>query len=146
MAGNECSGRYGKAKERNKDKSKSKFTHDIPEWLSVIARNYWKRNMPILREKNSIENKDFDSFCRLCEIYSRWRAMQKVINKDGATYETEATGGFLRVMTRPEATLELQYNKELNTLEKKFGLTPFDSKMAGTSKKATAPKVNNYRV
>jgi P27 family predicted phage terminase small subunit len=129
MAGNECSGRGGQAKSRNtKENYERSFKYNVPVWLEKTAREYWKRNLPCLTENNAISDKDYDAFCRLCDMYSKWRKCQAVTSKKGSTYETGTDRGALRIIKRPEAELEIQYHKEMLNLERKFGLNPTDGK------------------
>jgi P27 family predicted phage terminase small subunit len=76
----------------------------------------------------AIQDKDFPALCRLCELYANWRFCQAVIAEKGCTYTTTSDRGAMRIVARPEASLELQYHKEMLNLERKFGLNPVDGK------------------
>lgn len=138
MAGNENSGRHG-GKEDNDYKRGFRF--NVPAWLDKEGKSYWKRNLTILVDNQCIGDKDFDAFCRLCDLYSKWRRCQAITNKDGSTYETTSDRGAIRIIKRPEAELELQYHKEMLNLERKFGLNPVDGKSAGFSKRGKKQSV-----
>ena len=129
MAGNERSGRGGKAAERNPvPVADSAFSLSCPNWLPPLAREYWGQNVPRLIAAGAIQDKDFPALCRLCELYANWRFCQAVIAEKGCTYTTTSDRGAMRIVARPEASLELQYHKEMLNLERKFGLNPVDGK------------------
>ena len=144
MAGNERSGRGGKAAEKNeKRKDKSDFSYQIPDWLPDLGREYWRQNKPWLVKQGAISNKDYPAFCRLCDLYAKWRKCQQVTTEEGSTYETTSDRGAIRIIKRPEAELELQYHKEMLNLERKFGLTPVDGKGMKFDKKIEKKSVRD---
>jgi len=139
MAGDKNSGQHG-----GRDSSYSRvFDFEAPDWLTDISKEYWARNLKTLINNKCIAEKDYDSFCRLCDLYSKWRACQAITSKDGSTYSTKTDRGSKRIIKRPEAELELQYHKEMLNLERKFGLNPADGKGAGFGTRDKKKSVRN---
>lgn len=144
MAGNERSGRGRKAAERNPVAvADFGFSLACPDWLPELAREYWAQNVPRLIDAGAIADKDFPALCRLCELYANWRRCQAVIAEQGCTYQTTSDRGAVRIIARPEASLELQYHKEMLNLERKFGLNPVDGKEIKFKKDDAKKSVRN---
>ena len=135
MAGNASSGRGGKAKERNESTYQRKFSYNCPSFLNKLGKEYWKRNLPHFVAHGVIDDKDFDAFCRLCDLYSKWRSCQEITSTLGCTYETLSDKGYNRYMKRPEVELEIQFHRQMQGLEKHFGLNPVDGKNVAWQKK-----------
>lgn len=112
--------------------------------MSGEAAKYWYRNIKYLISNSMIKNKDYDAFCRLCNLYQRYIRCQDIINEDGETYETETDRGSLRYIKRPESELSLQLSKQILDLERKFGLNPVDGKQVKGNKSAKKSVRDQY--
>ncbi len=138
MPGNTKSGRLGqntKTALENKKRSTNEVTFTRPSTITKKAKKYWNRMFPILSENGELADKDFFAFERLCILYGQWYDLEKVLKKEGLTYEARTDRGSLVIRERPEAKLLLQMGKEIKDLEHKFGLTPLDGKAIKWKKK-----------
>lgn len=127
MAGNKNSGRKS---EKSQFVGKVKISWTKPEYIAnkPAASGYWDRMYPQLLEMGIVRNIDFDAFCKLCELYSMWRKASDCVEAQGLTYESTSDRGASRILKRPEVEIMMSASKDLQCLEKKFGLTPLDAK------------------
>lgn len=129
MPGNERSGRGGKAAARNPVAvPENEFNYVCPEWLTPLGREYWERNAPRLIDCGVLTNKDYDAFCKLCDVYAEWRECQREISSNGMFFETTTDRGAMRVIEHPAVARRSAAFKDMLNLERKFGLTPVDGK------------------
>ena len=129
MPGNERSGRGGKAADRNPiQQEANEFSFDCPAWLNKLGMEYWERNAPRLIDCGVLTNKDYDAFCKLCDIYADWRDCQAKIKKSGLFYKTTSDRGAMRIVEHPAVARKSAAFKDMMNLERKFGLTPIDGK------------------
>lgn len=143
MAGNTNSGRGGKAgvvMELKPTKSTT-FTLKPSPKLHRLGKRFWKSMAPMLVEAGVLTDLDGFAFDRLCQLCGMWMDSRDKITKDGMTYETETDRGAKRHLERPEVKIMKGLEKEIQTLERKFGLTPGDRE----SIKAHAPSKQRKR-
>lgn len=65
---------------------------DPPAWLKADGRRIWYRLAPTLRLAKLLTAADAETFARYCRNFARWLKMQKVLDQEGETYETETYG------------------------------------------------------
>ena len=152
MPGNTNSGRAGAKKLMmiNVDNRPSEFTVKPPVKLHKLGKKYWKKIVPMLVEKGVLDDLDQFALDRLCQLYGVWMECRAKLHENGLTYETETDRGAKRFMERPELSIMQKAEKEIQQLERKFGLTPGDRekiKMHGQKKKRNRPgsSLNEYK-
>lgn len=126
--------------------------------LCSLAKKYWREFSQKLEAEGILTELDLHALTRLCYLIAEWESLQRDISEKGVTYQIYyeqnkdelAKGAALRLKRtgfRPEWTLLGQIGKEINNLERQFGLSP--SSRTGlqtnpTSKKKSETKNKLY--
>lgn len=91
-----------------------------PGFLDRMGKAEWKRVGPELIEKGLLSEGDLAAFTAYCANVSRAVAAEKVLKREGLTFETAQ--GFL--MPRPEVAIARQCWHQVRQFSQEFGLTP----------------------
>lgn len=113
---------------------------DPPKWLKDEGLAIWHRLAPTLRLAKLLSTADGEAFARYCRNFARWLKMQRVLDDEGETYETEtylAVGGEAPKggdaaparanklkRAHPAYLIGDRLEKQLLAAEDRFGLNP----------------------
>ena len=98
---------------------------DCPLWLDDVAKACWCEIAPQLHAAGVLTRIDGNALTRYCRIWSRWKAAEIVLDREGSTYELKDSVGELRcIMQRPEVAIAHKLAMVLTRLEAEFGMTP----------------------
>jgi len=127
MAGNENSGRKGKAEKQAMDVAQAQtWTKRCPRGMPKKAKEYWHEIVPILQERNVLDDLDLGAMEQLCHDYAMWHDCMDAIEKYGQFYEGTSDRGAMRVLSNPAVARSHQLEASMDRLRQKFGLTPKD--------------------
>lgn len=97
--------------------------------LSAEAKSIWKDLAPKLRNFKMLTEADVYSFTRYCNLFAEVFTLQKTLKKLGTSYPVQKIdkSGDTYVShykVRPEYSLYIDLMKQLQIMEREFGLTP----------------------
>ena len=95
-----------------------------PSWLSPIAKNAFKEIAELLVDIRVITKADKKALEIMCDAYSEYRELRKVVIEHGPTFETTGVGGDTVIRARPEVAMSSDAWKRFNSQLQQFGLTP----------------------
>jgi P27 family predicted phage terminase small subunit len=94
-----------------------------PHWLVKEGLAIWKKLEPTLRSAKLLTATDADVFARYCRNFARWLKMQREMDKQGETYESDSAHGKLRRIT-PAFMIADRLERQLLATEDRFGINP----------------------
>jgi P27 family predicted phage terminase small subunit len=94
-----------------------------PEWLAGDALVIWQDRAPKLAKLKLLTESDVTAFARYCRNFARWLKMQKTLDDEGETYESESTHGKLK-RAHPAFMISDRLERQLLAAEDRFGLNP----------------------
>lgn len=106
--------------EQEAEPSVDEETPKPPAWLDNEAKKEWKRIVPELRKVGLLSMVDHPSFAAYCQTYSRFIASEKVLKKEGLTFETP--NGYPQ--QRPEVSISNKALEQMRKYASDFGLSP----------------------
>lgn len=104
-----------------------------PTWLKGEGRQVWNRLAPTLRQVKLLSDADTATFGRYCRNFARWLKMQRTLDDEGETYETETYGHAEGAAETPRGKLKRvnpafmvadRIERQLLAAEDRFGLNP----------------------
>ena len=105
--------------------------------MSVAAKSFWKRNAQKLVALGLLTEIDLNAFRALCEIWSDWATVRRLLKKSGMIYQTTNAQKEKVFKQRPEVKLMIDLEKELKVYLELFGMAP-----APRSRIAAEPPLN----
>ena len=99
---------------------------ETPTWLKGKARTAWASLAPELNEIGLLTRLDRQALELLCMTYSRWRAAEEDMRKNGITYETTTASGSVMRRKNPAVDISAEAELRLSSLMERFGLFPTD--------------------
>lgn len=106
-----------------------------PAWLKGEPKKVWDRIAPKLVAMKLLTPTDVDTFGRYCVNFARWLKMQKIMEKEGETYESESAHGKLK-RAHPAFMIADRLDRKLESSEDRFGLNPADRQRIFASRAA----------
>jgi P27 family predicted phage terminase small subunit len=94
-----------------------------PAWLKKDGLKIWQRLAPRLVSMKLLSAIDAEAFGRYCRNFARWAKMQKVLDDEGETYESESAHGKLK-RCHPAFLISDRLERQLLASEDRFGLNP----------------------
>ena len=94
-----------------------------PAWLKGEGLKVWNRLVPQLIAQKLLTRIDAETFGRYCKNFARWLKMQKVLDNEGETYESESPHGSYK-RAHPAYMIADRLEKQLASAEANFGLNP----------------------
>ena len=94
-----------------------------PTWLTGEGRKIWERLAPRLAAMKLLGQPDAEAFARYCRNFARWLKMQKTLDREGETYESESAHGKLK-RAHPAYMIGDRLERQLLAAEANFGLNP----------------------
>lgn len=94
-----------------------------PAWLKKEGLAVWRRLAPQVVAKNLLTPLDSETFARYCHNFARWLRMQRVLDREKETYESESLHGKLK-RVHPAFLIGDRVEKSLLAMEANFGLNP----------------------
>lgn len=91
-----------------------------PKWLDGEAKAEWRRVVPLLLELRVLSKQDRAMLAVYCQAWSRWRAAEGVIAREGLTFVTES--GF--IAKHPAVTIAAESMRIMEKAAQHFGMTP----------------------
>ena len=105
-----------------------------PKWLKGEAKRIWERRAETLQAAKLLTAADAETFARYCRNFARWLKMERILDDEGETYETETYGAALEEGgSKPGAKLKRAHpafliadrlERQLLAAEDRFGLNP----------------------
>jgi P27 family predicted phage terminase small subunit len=96
---------------------------EAPVWLKAEGRKVWDRLAPRLVAMKLLSPIDAEAFGRYCRSFARWEKMQRVLDEEGETYESESQHGKLK-RAHPAFLISDRLERQLLATEDRFGLNP----------------------
>lgn len=95
-----------------------------PDWLAGEGRKIWDRLAPGMTLLKLLTPRDAEAFARYCRNFARWLKLQKLLDSEDETYESETvTGGTLKRL-HPAFQAASRLESLLQNAEDRFGLNP----------------------
>lgn len=94
-----------------------------PSWLKGEGLDVWNRLAPRLVALKLLSPTDVETFGRYCRNFARWLKMQKTLDAEGETYESESAHGKLK-RAHPAFLIADRLDRKLESVEDRFGLNP----------------------
>lgn len=107
-----------------------------PAWLKADGLKIWQRLAPALRSAKLLTPIDVETFGRYCRNFARWLKLQKVVDEEGETYESESQHGRLR-RAHPAFMIADRLERQLLAAEDRFGLNPAERQRLFVARAAT---------
>ena len=127
-----------KDKKTNYGKGKGvKGMKDIPacpHWLKKVAKNEWRRVVPVLSRLGLLSTIDRVALAGYCQAYARWEQAEKVIDH-GMIYHTKNG-----VQAIPQVFIAQKYLQICKSLCAEFGMTPSSRGRMMLDKDSEKPK------
>ena len=98
---------------------------ECPAWLNADGRMIWDRLAGRLATMKILEMIDAETFGRYCMDFGRWIKLQRVLDAEGETYESESPHGTY-IRSHPAFIQASRLNRELMMAEANFALNPAD--------------------
>lgn len=96
-----------------------------PQWLTGDAKKLWDVLAPQLEAMNVLAKIDREALARYCQLWMRWREVERFIAKEGSTYEMLTKDGeSCGPRPYPQVKIASDLASHLSRLEREFGLTP----------------------
>ncbi|WP_196222851.1 phage terminase small subunit P27 family [Pseudooceanicola algae] len=108
-----------------------------PDWLNADGRKVWAELAPRLSAMKILQVIDAHTFARYCQVFGRWVQLEKVLNDEGTTYESESPHGSY-VRSHPAFMQADRLNRSLIQMESGFGLNPADRQRLFAARAAAA--------
>lgn len=108
-----------------------------PDWLNDDGRKVWAELAPRLTAMKILQVIDAHTFARYCQVFGRWVQLEKVLNIEGTTYESESPHGSY-VRSHPAFMQADRLNRSLIQMESGFGLNPADRQRLFAARAAAA--------
>lgn len=102
-------------------RAKAKVTP--PSWLKGDGLKVWERLAPPLMGQKLLFQIDAETFGRYCKNFARWLKMQRVLDAEGETYESESPHGTYK-RAHPAYMIADRLERQLVSAEASFGLNP----------------------
>lgn len=96
-----------------------------PDWLSDDGKEVWADIAPRLAAMKILTKLDAHAFARYCKAFARWVSLEKVLDEQGTTYESESPHGKYQ-RSHPAFMQADRLNRTLISMEGNFGLNPAD--------------------
>ncbi|MEN6325801.1 MAG: phage terminase small subunit P27 family [Syntrophomonas sp.] len=88
--------------------------------LTTVAKKEWKRIVPLLRQAGLLTQVDLTTLAAYCQAFGRWVEAEKLIKKEGLTFESDKGN----IIQRPEVGIASTAMKQMVTFAAEFGMTP----------------------
>lgn len=108
-----------------------------PEWLNADGLEIWHRLAPRLVVMKILQNLDADAFARYCQNFGRWVKLQRRLDKEGETYESESPHGKY-IRSNPAFMIADRLDRALERAEANFALNPADRQRLFAARAAAA--------
>jgi P27 family predicted phage terminase small subunit len=113
-----------------------------PEWLTGEGRKTWDRLAPRLVLLKLLTPVDAEAFGRYCRNLARWLKMQRVLDREGETYETESAHGSMK-RGHPAFLISDRLERQLLAAEDRFGLNPAERQRLFAARSVTPDPAND---
>lgn len=138
-------GNPGKRPLNNKEPKLKVEAPKVPAHLSPKAKTAWKGLCETLGDMGVIAKADGKALELLCDAYSEWRDLRKVVDSEGHTYQTLSTTGDTIYKARPEVAMAADAWKRISVMLQQFGLTPSSrSKVNATDKAPESDPLQDF--
>lgn len=95
-----------------------KDTPACPHWLCKVAKNEWKRVVPVLSRLGLLKSVDRAALAGYCQAYARWEQAERVLDK-GMIYQSKNG-----VQAIPQVFIAQKYLQICKAFCAEFGMTP----------------------
>lgn len=112
----------------------------MPTWLKGEGRKIWLANAPRLQAQKLLTDTDAIAFARYCRNLARWLKMQKILDAEGETYESESQHGKLK-RAHPAFLISDRLERQLVSAEAVFGLNPAERQRLYAARAAVPPEL-----
>jgi P27 family predicted phage terminase small subunit len=94
-----------------------------PPWLKKEGLDVWRRLAPRLSALKLLTFADVETFARYCRNFARWLDMNRIVDREGETYESESVHGKLK-RVNPAYLIADRLERQLLAAEDRFGMNP----------------------
>ena len=94
-----------------------------PSWVNPEGRVIWAEIAPRLAAMKILQSIDAHTFGRYCQDFGRWVQLQRVLDVEGTTYESESPHGKY-TRGHPAFMQADRLNRSLISMEADFALNP----------------------
>lgn len=108
-----------------------------PHWLNGDGLEVWNRLAPKLATMKILQHLDADAFGRYCQNFGRWVKLQKRLDTEGETYESESPHGKY-IRSNPAFMIADRLDRALERAEANFALNPADRQRLFAARAAAA--------
>lgn len=108
-----------------------------PEWLNNDGRKIWTEIAPRLSAMKILQLIDANTFARYCQGFGRWVTLEKQLDDEGTTYESESPHGTYK-RSHPAFMQADRLNRSLMMMESGFALNPADRQRLFAARAAAA--------
>jgi len=108
-----------------------------PDWLNDDGLKVWGEIAPRLAAMKILTSIDANTFGRYCQSFGRWVKLEKTLDAEGTTYESESPHGKY-VRSHPAFMQASRLNRELMMFEQNFALNPADRQRLFAARAAAA--------
>ena len=105
-----------------------------PDWLSLEAKRYWQRMVPILSNMGVLTEADLPLLERYCDFLADWRECRDFLRQKGQIWYPIFDGDKVDPLTGnrvikylaefPHVAKKLRFSEHLLKIEMHFGMTP----------------------
>jgi P27 family predicted phage terminase small subunit len=113
-----------------------------PDWLKKEGLVVWERHAPRLVAQRLLTATDVAPFARYCRNFARWLKMQRIIDKEGETYESESAHGKLK-RAHPAFLIADRIERGLLAIEDRFGINPAERQRIYAARAASGIRPND---
>lgn len=108
-----------------------------PVWMNEDGRAIWESLVYRLSAMKILQLIDAQTFARYCQDFGRWVKLQKQLDDEGTTYESESPHGkYMRA--NPAFMQSDRLNRSLMMMESGFALNPADRQRLFAARSAAA--------
>lgn len=138
-------GNAGKrALNKNEPKPKAKRPK-VPSHLSPKAKTAFRNVCDLLEDMGVLTIADGMALEMMCDAYSEWRDLRKIIDKHGSTYVTTGTSGDEVVKARPEVAMASDAWKRVKAMMAEYGMTAASRTKVQTTEPEAEDPLEAYR-
>jgi P27 family predicted phage terminase small subunit len=96
-----------------------------PDWLDEQAKHAWEQVVPQLASMGVLAEIDCNALARYVTFWSRWKAAELFLAKNGSVYPLKDEAGKLKCLVQvPQVAIAHKLGMSLSRLEAEFGMTP----------------------
>jgi P27 family predicted phage terminase small subunit len=114
-----------------------------PTFLDAEARKEWRRIVAALAELDVLKQTDSSILASYCVNYSRWKASELILAKEGTTIKVMGSQGQERYMKHPALLVSGEAQQQMIRAGRSLGFSPVDRvRVPASTKQMVNPFAN----